>query len=438
MTSWVDFEASAKQFIRSATPLSGDVIVKYVYEPSFDNPYSIHLAYSSDHWEWVYLSWNKLEDSKKFGLLPGLAATWQEIKPDIDRRSGQLAAVWAGPLYSKIQSLQMPVILDKKRHVIVDGAKSFLEAGNANWKSSWSWDLLPEEWQSLGELITDLHDIIVEPDNTAVRTALWRALHLEVDGKPSVIEDKMGLELVAPDKDWRQRKDMDPSFTRRLRASVVARARFIEDLLVTKAGEGISQCVMLGAGLDTFAQRRPDIAQAFDLYEIDQPDTLTWKRRRLIELGMGIPHWQHFVPVDFEKSSWWLELHKAGFDKDKPAVVVCTGVTLYLTKEAIAATLRQLAMLAAGSVVAISFYLPMDLLDEEDRFLQEIAEKGARQAGTPFLSFFSPEQTLNLGKEAGFKEVSTVATGDIEHLYFSNRADGLKPASGEVFLIAGT
>lgn len=276
----------------------------------------------------------------------------------------------------------------------------------------------------------------VEPDNTAVRTGLWRAMHVQIDASPHILEDEVGLKLIAPNEEWQQRPDMHPEFTKRLRASIVARARFIEDLIIEQSTQGISQYVILGAGLDTFAQRRADIASKLQVFEIDQPDTQTWKQQRLIELGLGIPEWLHFVSVDFEISSWWDQLLKAGFDINKPAVVACTGVTLYLTKDAILATLRQLATLASGSKLAMAFYLPMALLDEEDKFLQQIAEKGAREAGTPFVSFFTPNEILALAYEAGFKEAKTTSTKDLEQLYFTNRVDNLLPASGEVFLVA--
>src|SRR5579864_1586813 len=129
----------------------------------------------------------------------------------------------------------------------------------------------------------------VAADSTAVRTALWRAMHVEVDPPPHVLDDELGLRLAAPDDRWRNRPDMNPQGTRRLRASIVARARFIEDLVVEQAAHGISQYVILGAGLDTFAQRRPEIASHLRVFEVDQPVPQTWKRRRLTELGFGIP-----------------------------------------------------------------------------------------------------------------------------------------------------
>src|ERR1700748_625721 len=100
---------------------------------------------------------------------------------------------------------------------------------------------------------------VAEPDNTAVRTALWRALHVQIDPAPHIIEDEIGFKLIAPNDEWRQRPDMSPDFTKRLRASIVARARFIEDLVIEQCKLGISQYIILGAGLDTFAQRRQEI-----------------------------------------------------------------------------------------------------------------------------------------------------------------------------------
>lgn len=277
-----------------------------------------------------------------------------------------------------------------------------------------------------------------KPDNTAVRTALWRALHVQIDSLPHIIEDEIGFKLIAPDEGWQQRPDMSPDFTKRLRASMVARARFIEDLIIEQSKLGIGQYVILGAGLDTFAQRRPDIAATLKVFEIDQPDTLAWKHERLIELGFGVPEWLHFVPVNFEIASWWEQLINAGFDITKPAVVACTGVTLYLTKDAIIATLKHIASMAEGSKLAMAFYLPLNLLAEEDKPLQLIAEKGAQAAGTPFISFFTPKEILDLASETGFKKAETVSADDLAKRYFAGRTDNFSPASGEEFLLATT
>jgi methyltransferase (TIGR00027 family) len=279
----------------------------------------------------------------------------------------------------------------------------------------------------------------VAPDSTAARVALWRALHVACDPPPHVLEDEIGLRLLAPDEDWRRRGDMDPQFTRPFRASIVARARFIEDLVVEQAARGLSQYVILGAGLDSFAQRRPEIASRLNVFEIDQPGPQAWKRQRLIELGFGVPDWLRFVPVDFEAGgSWRDELATAGFDDSKPAIVVSTGVSMYLTKDANAAKLRQVAALAPGSTLAMTFLLPLELADPEIRTGLEMAEKGARASGTPFLSFFTPPEIVALAREAGFREARHVSAADLAQRYFAGRADGLRPPNNAEELLVAT
>ena len=279
---------------------------------------------------------------------------------------------------------------------------------------------------------------LVAPEQTAVRVALWRALHLLVDPLPHVLEDEIGLRLVAPEAGWRDRPDMNPQFTSRFRAAIVVRARFIEDLVTEQAGRGVGQYVILGAGLDTFAQRRPEIASRLKIFEIDSPGPQAWKCQRLIELGFGIPDYLRFVPVDFEAGkNWWHELVTAGFDVSQPTVVVSTGVSMYLTKDANTATLRQVAALAPGSTFAMTFIMPMEMENPEDRLGREMAEKGARASGTPFISFFTPAQMLALAREAGFKEAQHMSGAQLTQRYFSDRTDGFRPSSEEL-LIATT
>jgi methyltransferase (TIGR00027 family) len=276
------------------------------------------------------------------------------------------------------------------------------------------------------------------PESTAARVALWRALHVESDAPPHVLEDGIGLRLLAPEEDWRRRGDMDPQFTRPFRASIVARARFVEDLVTEQASRGLSQYVILGAGLDSFAQRRPVIASRLTIFEIDRAGPQAWKRRRLVELGFGVPDWLRFVPIDFEAGGSWRDgLATAGFDASRPAVVVSAGLSMYLTTEANVAMLRQVAALAPGSIFVATFLLPLELADPEVRPGLEMAEKGARASGTPFLSFFTPPRMVALARDAGFGEARHVSAADLTRRYFAGRTDGLRPPdNAEEILVA--
>jgi methyltransferase (TIGR00027 family) len=295
------------------------------------------------------------------------------------------------------------------------------------------------EAEKAGQRVVMNNEPVVAPDSTAVRVALWRALHVEIDSPPHVFEDEVGMKLAAPEDGWQSRPDMS-TFTRPFRASIVGRARFIEDLVAEQADRGVGQYVILGAGLDTFAQRRPELASRMRVFEIDRPGPQAWKRQRLVDLGYGIPSYLRLVPVDFEAADlWWERLATAGFDPRKPAIVASTGVSMYLTRDANKTTLRQIASLASGSTLALSFLLPIEMTDPEVRPGMERAVAGSKASGTPFISFFTPEEMQSLAREAGFREVQHVSAATLAQRYFSGRPDGLRPPNNaEELLVAAT
>jgi methyltransferase (TIGR00027 family) len=276
------------------------------------------------------------------------------------------------------------------------------------------------------------------PDSTAIRTALWRALHLEVDAPPHVLDDRIGLQLAGVGADWRERPDMNEYATPGVRASIVARARYIEDLVSDRASHGVGQYVLLGAGLDTFAQRRPEIASKITVFEVDQPGPQAWKRQRLVELGFGVPDSLRLVPVDFETTSWWDGLLANGFDADKAAVVASLGVSMYLTREATAATLSQSATLAPGSTVAMTFMQPVELVDPDEQDVHRATNAAARASGTPFISYYAPDEIVAMARDAGFTSTRHVSAADYTQRYFADRTDGLRPFTTEELLVATT
>jgi O-methyltransferase involved in polyketide biosynthesis len=111
---------------------------------------------------------------------------------------------------------------------------------------------------------------------------------------------------------------------------------------------------------------------------------------------------------------------------------------MYLTKDATAVTLRQLAGLAPGSTLAMTFLLPPELLDVADRSGLQVSEKGARASGTPFVSFYPPQEILALAREAGFRDAQHVSGSSLAERCFSDRTDALRPSTGEDFVIATT
>jgi methyltransferase (TIGR00027 family) len=280
----------------------------------------------------------------------------------------------------------------------------------------------------------------IAPDQTAVRVALWRALHVEVDAPPHVLVDQVGLQIAAPDERWRERPDMHPEGTRAFRASIVARARFVEDLVAEQLSRGVEQYVILGAGLDAFAQRRPDLMAHLRVFEIDRPGPLAWKQQRLRDLGLAIPAGLRFVPTDFEERAAWRErLVAAGFDRSRPAVVASAGVSMYLTREANAATLHEVAELASATTFVTSFLVPLEHAEPSVRPGLERAAQGARASGTPFVSYFMPAEIAELALSQGFARAEHVSAAALTARYFSGRADGLAPPlNAEELLVASS
>jgi methyltransferase (TIGR00027 family) len=152
------------------------------------------------------------------------------------------------------------------------------------------------------------------------------------------------------------------------------------------------------------------------VFEVDRPGASEWKRARLAELGWRVPV---LVPVDFETDSWRDRIVAAGFDATKPAVVASTGVSMYLTREATAETLRQIATLAPGSTLAMTFLVTVDLMEPEDRKAFEWAAKGAAASGTPLATLYRPTELLEMARD--FKT-----------------AEHVRGQSGEDFLVART
>ena len=277
------------------------------------------------------------------------------------------------------------------------------------------------------------------PDSTAARVALWRAQHVESDPQPHLMEDEIGLRLLAPGSGWRNRPDMKGRAAARCRAGVVIRARFVEDLVRDRAGHGVTQYVILGAGLDTFAQRNPELASRLQIFEVDRPGPQSWKRQRLIELGYGIPPTLHLVPVDFESGDSWLDrLTESGFDAARPAVIASTGVSMYLTREAIRSTLHQAASFAAGSSLAMTFLLPAESARRARSSRHRGGEVGTRPRKNSFISFFTPDEMLTMAQEAGFREAQHLSGIALTERYFPHRMNELPPSSAEEMLVATT
>jgi methyltransferase (TIGR00027 family) len=222
---------------------------------------------------------------------------------------------------------------------------------------------------------------------------------------------------------------------RPIAGQILSRARYAEDRLDRAISRGIDQYVIIGAGLDSFALRRPELSATLRVFELDHPATQRAKRHRLGKL-MGSPAKNvEFVPIDFEHETISEALSASSFAQERKAFFSWLGTVSYLTEEAVFETLRGLASFAApGSELVFDYAIPEDLLDAEARRLAAKLKRFTRRRGEPLVTFFDPETFPSKVIRLGYKVLEVLSPPEQDARYFSNRSDGLRTWPGTYYL----
>jgi len=269
-----------------------------------------------------------------------------------------------------------------------------------------------------------------QPSRTAMRVAIRRAAHQVLDS-PRVLDDPLAIRIIGPDAaalaaspDRQQGR-----VGRAIRAFVAVRSRFAEDELARGLDRGVTQYVVLGAGLETFAFRRPPSAAALKVFEVDYPATQAWKRQRLDAAGIDVPSTVTFAPVDFERQTLADGLAQAGFDRQVPAFFSWLGVTMYLTEDAIAPTLTFIASTPPGGGLVFDYAVPRASLRLMSRLALDALARRVAAAGEPFRTFFDPGELGARLARMGFRAIQDLGPDEINARYFRGRADGLRVGS---------
>ncbi|MGI5161184.1 class I SAM-dependent methyltransferase [Microbispora sp. CA-102843] len=273
------------------------------------------------------------------------------------------------------------------------------------------------------------------PSRTALHTAAARAAHLIVDGEPVVFRDPFAYALLgecAEDYVRPHREMADHPVLAGLRAAVVTRGRYTEDRLAGAVRRGVRQYVILGAGLDTYACR--SASGPVEVFEVDHPGTQRWKREAMARAGLPEPPRLTYVPADMETGECPVDrLVAHGFDLARPAFASWLGVTVYLTREAVARTLAGLGRLAPGSEIVMDHLLPEALRGPRAKAYAETLMPLVAEGGEPWLTFLSPREAADLLEEHGFEVVEQVPEGDAAGPALRERTDAL--AGSEISVI---
>ena len=241
---------------------------------------------------------------------------------------------------------------------------------------------------------------------TAIGTAFLRAAHQLLDGPTLVLPDPVALRLLGSDGEAQVRAAVprlaEPR-ARHLRANVVLRSRWAEDRLAIAAAAGAEQYLLIGAGFDTFGWRQPHWARALDIIEIDHPDTQRAKRSAFSRAGFATPTNVRFADVDFERESLTDALGRHHIATDRCTFASWLGVTMYLTTDAIEATLRTFTQFPEGSELVLTYLQPPTSLRGG------VLARIVAHAGEPFVSYFTPDGITRLLQRTGFREVQLLS-----------------------------
>jgi methyltransferase (TIGR00027 family) len=217
-----------------------------------------------------------------------------------------------------------------------------------------------------------------------MRVAMRRAVHQLLDD-PKVLDDPLALHILGEETASELRREpqaFERLGTSNLRAFVAVRSRFAEDQLALAVQQGVQQCVVLGAGLDTFAYRNP--FADLHVIEVDHPATQAWKRDLLASAGIAIPASAIFVPVDFAKQALSEELNRSRFRSDEAAFFSWLGVVPYLKRDAAFGTLRWVASLPPQSGVVYDYAVARSQLGFLEKTALDALSKRVARAGSLF------------------------------------------------------
>jgi methyltransferase (TIGR00027 family) len=259
---------------------------------------------------------------------------------------------------------------------------------------------------------------------------MHRATH-QVLEKGMIFADPLAIRILGVDAEAIRERITAEDPGRRMRMFIAMRTRFAEDALAAAVASGVTQLVVLGAGLDTFAYRSP-YRERLRVFEVDFPATQAWKRERLAEAGIEAPSWLTFAPVDFEQQTLAEGLARACFDPAQQTFFTWLGVVPYLSEDAVWTTLRYIASLPGGAHVVFDYSDPPETLDAETKAFHDQRARRVAELGEQWRTYFEAEPLRQRLLELGFLEVEDLRPGQMVNRFFPGRGDQAPRRGGHV------
>jgi methyltransferase (TIGR00027 family) len=269
-----------------------------------------------------------------------------------------------------------------------------------------------------------------EPSRTALAAAFHRAAH-QVLEHGRIFADPLALRILGETAEAVAREAEARPSGRRMRFFIAVRTRFAEDALAAAVERGVSQLVVLGAGLDTYAYRGA-MRDRLRIFEVDHPATQAWKRHRLDQAEIPVPAGLTFAPIDFERETLAAGLAAAGFDRARQTFFTWLGVVPYLTEEATCSTLNFIASLPNGAHVVFDFSDPPATFSAELRASHDRRAAHVAELGEPWINYMEPAELHAKLRAIGFAEVEDLGPPQIALRYFPNRPSPAPNRGGHI------
>jgi len=205
----------------------------------------------------------------------------------------------------------------------------------------------------------------------------------------------------------------------------LARAAFCENVLFHEISLGANQYVILGAGMDTFAFRHPQLEKSLTIYEVDFPATQEFKIKKLKEAGFTVPANLQFISADFTKNNSADYLLKYNIKREKTFFSLL-GVSYYLAKDELKQLLVNLFQdMPEGSSIVFDYADERLFTEQGISNRVENMVKLAMSSGEPMKSCFAYEEMETLLQEAGLLIYEHLTPEEIQMQFFKGRNDYL-------------
>ena len=242
-------------------------------------------------------------------------------------------------------------------------------------------------------------------------------------------DDHMAMALVHPDY-WHYysiTKELEPSLTiyKAFRITsayfVNARTIHIDNIVKRAAAEGIGQVVNLGAGYDSRAYRFRDTMPDVKFFEIELPEMVIEKKKRLKRLLGEVPDYVAFVPIDFNTQSISGELARAGYDPTLKTLFIWEGVTMYISAAAVDSTLKFIATQSAPGSSVVFDYMPHELIQGNFDNYKDVRRLAfwVKYRGEPFVFGIEKGKGRSFVEHRGLMVLSDIGPKEMEAQYLT-------------------